>query len=110
MDNLERDLVRRFMNGYKLTGRTGPHIHVVLYSPRDPKAGDPLPWIAEDDPAIRFPSTSIAVHVISCIVCGTEVGNGYRYRRDFPVMDLCERDAVAELAGDLVQIEKGTMK
>jgi hypothetical protein len=47
---------------------------------------------------------------VVCIVCGTEVGPGIKARRDFPVMDLCEDHAVAELAGDLVQIEKGTMK
>jgi hypothetical protein len=47
---------------------------------------------------------------VICIACGTEVGPGIKARRDFPVMDLCERCAVAELAGDIVQIEKGTLK
>lgn len=109
MDSLERDLVKRFMNGYVLTVELNGRVYQVVYSSRHD--GDPLPWInLTVGPSLRFPSASVKVNAVLCTVCGAEVGPGIKARADFPAMDLCERDAIAELAGDLVQIEKGTMK
>jgi hypothetical protein len=48
--------------------------------------------------------------ITRCKSCSADVGPGIRFRSDFPAMDLCEPCAVAELAGDIVQIEKGTLK
>jgi hypothetical protein len=109
MEQQERDLVRRYLDGYRLYAEINGRPYEVLYAARL-GIDDPLPWIAVKDPALRFPNSQIRVHAVVCIVCGTEVGPGIKARRDFPVMDLCEDHAVAELAGDLVQIEKGTMK
>ena len=109
MSEQERDLVRRQLDGYRLYGEVNGRVYEVLYAARLGFV-DPLPWIAVTDPSMRFPSGQIHVHVVTCVACQAEVGPGIKYRRDFPVMDRCEGCAVAELAGDLVQIEKGTMK
>jgi hypothetical protein len=108
MDPRERDLLRRYLGGYRVYAEVNGRAREVLYSSRF--YGDLLPWIAVDDPSLRFVNRDIHVHVVTCTACGADAGPGIRYRRNFPVMDLCEGCGVAELAGDLVQIEKGTMK
>jgi hypothetical protein len=109
MEQQERDLIRRQLDGFRLYAEVNHRVFEVLYAARL-GFDDPMPWIAVTDPALRFPTAQVRVHVVTCKVCGTEVGSGYKYRAGFPAMDLCERDAVAELAGDIVQIEKGTLK
>jgi hypothetical protein len=109
MDDLERDLyANRYLKNFRMYAEVNGRAIEVLYNSQ--YFGDPLPWAAAMDPAVRFPSTQVRPYIVTCKACGTEVGNGYRYRADKDAMDLCERDAVRELAGDLVQIEKGTMK
>jgi hypothetical protein len=109
MEQQERDLIRRFMDGYTLYAELNGRRYQVVYSSRHD--GDPLPWInLLIGPSLRFPNDTVKVHVVTCKVCGAEVGPGIKARAGFPVMDLCERDAVAELAGDLVQIENGHLK
>jgi len=108
MHELEQDLVRKYLAGYRVYAEVNGRVFEVLYASR--WVGDIIPWIALTDPALRFSNARVRVHAVVCVTCGTEVGNGVRYRADFPAMDLCERDAVAELAGDLVQIEKGNLK
>lgn len=108
MDDLERGLVRKYLGGYRITAEINGRVFDVLYSSRFD--GDLMPWVASLDPALRFTNKCVIVRVVYCRACGTDVGPGIKFRADFPAMDLCERHAVAELAGDLVQIEKGTMK
>ena len=108
MHELEQDLVRKYLAGYRVYAEVNGRVFEVLYSSRFD--GDKLPWIAAMDPALRFITNRVHVHAVVCIACGTEVGNGFKFRADFPVMDLCEGCGIAELAGDLVQIEKGTLK
>lgn len=107
MDPQERDLVKRYLNGYRILAEVNGRTFDVLYSSRFD--GDKLPWIATVDPSLRFITNRVHAHIVTCI-CGDEVGPGIKARRDFPIMDRCEKCAVAELAGDMVQIEKGTMK
>ena len=108
MTEAERNLLRSYLGGHQMYAEVNGRRFTVLYSSRC--NGDPMPWIYKVDPSLRFINEVVTAEITKCKVCGDNVGAGYKYRADFPAMDLCERDAVAELAGDLVQIEKGTMK
>lgn len=108
MEQQERDLVRRYMDGYRMYVELNGHVHEVLYASR--WEGDIIPWIVAKDPALRFSSHRVHAHVVLCVSCKAEVGPGIKARAGFPIMDRCEACAVAELAGDIVQIERGTLK
>jgi hypothetical protein len=108
MTDAERNLLRQYLGGHQMYAEVNGRRFTVLYSSRH--NGDPMPWIYAVDPALRFVNEVVTADVTKCKVCGDNVGTGYAYRADFPAMDLCERHAVAELAGDLVQIEKGNLK
>jgi hypothetical protein len=108
MPEIERELLRKYHSGHRMFAEINGRRLEVLYSSRF--NGDLLPWIVLANPSMRFVSESVTVEVITCAGCGAEVGPHLKYNPKFPVMDRCVTCAVAELAGDLVQIEKGTMK
>ena len=108
MTEAERQLLLQYVGGHEMYAKVNGRRFTVLYSSRH--NGDPMPWIYKADPSLRFVNEVVSAKVTKCKVCGDNVGSGYKYRAAFPAMDLCERDAVRELAGDLVQIEKGNLK
>lgn len=108
MDKRERALLRKYLYGYRLYADLNGQRHEVLYSSRHD--GDPMPWISVAAPELRFINDVIRIQWIKCAGCGAEIGPRPQARRDLPPITVCESCAVAELYGDLVQIEKGTFQ
>ena len=101
----ERGLLLQYTDGHEMYAKVNGRRFTVLYHSRH--VGDPMPWIYKADPSLRFVNEVVTAE---CKGCGADLAPSRDPHHEFLAMDLCERCAVAELAGDLVQIEKGTMK
>jgi hypothetical protein len=108
MNDLERGLLRKYFDGYRMFAEINGRSLELLYASHG--EDDPLPWIWHADPAVRFPSAMVQAVPSRCKVCRHPTPLLRNARRDVGPMDVCVDHAVAELAGDIVQIEKGTLK